>query len=120
MGAMSDPDPPDAPRADYRVTLANERTVLAWVRTSLGFVAGGIAVSELVSGAPAVRTALALLLVGGGGLGAVLAYRRWSAIEAAMLADEPLPASPLPRTVALVLLVVAAVTAVLVLDSVLR
>ncbi len=114
------PDRPEPPRADYRFTLANERTFLAWVRTSLAFVAGGIAVSELVSGSHALRTALGLVLVGSGGLGAVLAYRRWSAIEEAMQADEPLPASPLPRTAALVLLVVAAVTVVLVLDAVAR
>ena len=104
--------------ADYRFTLANERTFLAWVRTSLAFVAGGIAVSELVSGSRPLREALALVLVGCGGLGAVLAYRRWSHIERAMDAGEPLPVSPLPRVVSLVLLAVAALTVVLVLDAV--
>lgn len=27
---------------DYRFSLANERTFLAWIRTSLGFLAGGV------------------------------------------------------------------------------
>ena len=29
---------------DYRFSLANERTFLAWIRTSLGFFAGGLAI----------------------------------------------------------------------------
>jgi putative membrane protein len=110
--------PEDQPRrADYRFTLANERTFLAWVRTSLAFVAGGIAVSELVSGAHLLREVLALVLVACGGLGAVLSYRRWRSIETTMRSGDPLPTSPLPRAVALVLVVVAAVTVVLVLDA---
>jgi uncharacterized membrane protein YidH (DUF202 family) len=32
---------------DYRFTLANERIFLAWIRTSLALVAGGIAVVRL-------------------------------------------------------------------------
>ena len=31
---------------DPRFTLANERTFLAWIRTSLAFLAGGIAVTD--------------------------------------------------------------------------
>jgi putative membrane protein len=105
---------PEPPQVDYRFTLANERTFLAWVRTCLAFVAGGIAVSELVSGARAVREVLALVLVAAGAVGAVLAYRRWTTIETTMRRGGPLPSSPLPRVVALVLVAVAAVAAVLV------
>ncbi|GAA1914887.1 YidH family protein [Nocardioides marmoribigeumensis] len=108
----------DRPQADYRFTLANERTYLAWVRTSLAFVAGGIAVSELVSGDRVLREVLALLLVACGATGGVLAYRRWRAAEAAMRAGEPLPTSTLPRVLALLVVVVAAVTVVLVLGAV--
>lgn len=32
---------------DYRFTLANERTFLAWVRTGLGFFVGAIATDQL-------------------------------------------------------------------------
>lgn len=32
---------------DYRFRLANERTLLAWVRTSLGLIGGGVAVDAL-------------------------------------------------------------------------
>lgn len=33
---------------DYRFTLANERTFLAWIRTALALLAGGVAVIKLV------------------------------------------------------------------------
>ncbi|ANS31151.1 hypothetical protein WSS_A00165 [Rhodococcus opacus M213] len=32
---------------DYRFTLANERTFLAWIRTALALLAGGVAVGQL-------------------------------------------------------------------------
>ncbi|HET9290174.1 MAG TPA: DUF202 domain-containing protein, partial [Actinomycetes bacterium] len=36
-----------APEPDYRFTLANERTFLAWIRTSLALLAGGVALHSL-------------------------------------------------------------------------
>src|SRR5574340_1132464 len=42
-----DADVPAEP--DYRFTLANERTFLAWIRTSFGLLAGGVAVDHLLS-----------------------------------------------------------------------
>ena len=109
-------DASDGPQVDYRFTLANERTFLAWVRTSLAFVAGGIAVSELLSGSRALREVLALALIGCGALGALLAYRRWMSVETTMRRGGPLPSSPLPRFVALVVVAVAAVAVVLVVS----
>ena len=32
---------------DYRFSLANERTFLAWIRTGLGFVAAGVAIAAV-------------------------------------------------------------------------
>lgn len=71
---------------DYRFSLANERTFLAWIRTALGLLAGGIAVDQLtpdVAPAP-LRIALAVVCALGGALIGVTAYRRWARVEAAM------------------------------------
>ena len=34
---------------DYRFSLANERTFLAWIRTALGFLAAGVGLDQLAS-----------------------------------------------------------------------
>jgi putative membrane protein len=100
---------------DYRFTLANERTLLAWLRTGLALVAGGVAVAQFAPdlgvrwGSAAVAVALVLT-----GLGTALGgYLRWRGNERAIAADRPLPASRLLPTV------VAAVAAVLVVVAVL-
>jgi hypothetical protein len=36
----------DEQEPDYRFTLANERTFLAWIRTALALIAGGVAVAS--------------------------------------------------------------------------
>src|SRR6478735_4358592 len=80
----NDPDP--------RYSLANERTFLAWVRTSLAMLAGGVALHAL--GLPEtdwLRTALAVALVLLGGLTTALALVRWARIERAMRRHQPLP-----------------------------
>jgi|1186.fasta_scaffold693021_2 putative membrane protein len=110
--------PPEEPadHPDYRFTLANERTLLAWLRTGLALVAGGVAVATYAPdlgvrwGSAAV--ALALVLVG---LGTVAAgYRRWRSNEAAIVAGRPLPASWLLPTVASAVAAVVVVVGVLV------
>ena len=69
LGGGTEPDP--------RFTLANERTFLAWIRTSLAFLAGGIAVEAFTEDLfpEPVRTFLAvvLLLLGAIGIKALLA-----------------------------------------------
>jgi putative membrane protein len=77
---------------DPRFTLANERTFLAWVRTALAMLAGGVALHAIqVPGAAWVRSTLAILLVGFGGLVTVLALVRWARIERAMRRRTELP-----------------------------
>lgn len=95
---------------DYRFTLANERTFLAWVRTSLGMMAAGVAVVQFVPGLDLVRHALGILLITLGGLLSAASYRHWERTERAMRLGEKLPRSPVPALVAAVL-TLAAVTA---------
>jgi putative membrane protein len=99
---------------DYRFTLANERTFLAWVRTSLALMAAGVAVIRFVPGLTVVRHALGFLLIALGGLVAAISYRHWFAAELAMRLRRQLPVSGVPRVVAAVLALAAVVALVLV------
>lgn len=78
---------------DYRFTLANERTFLAWIRTALAFLAAAVGVDQLAPNiAPEIyRESLALILsLFSAGL-AYYAYRRWAYNEKAMRNDNELP-----------------------------
>jgi putative membrane protein len=84
---------PGATEPDPRFTLANERTFLAWIRTSLAFLAGGIAIEaftgELFVGA--VRGGLAILMLLLGMLISAGAAVRWLSVERSMRDKVPLP-----------------------------
>jgi putative membrane protein len=100
---------------DPRFTLANERTYLAWNRTALALVGGGLAASQLLHfDSEAVRLFVALPPIALGGALAALSYRRWEANEQAMRLGKPLPAGP-PRLLAYGLAVMAVAVAVLVI-----
>lgn len=84
---------PGGSEPDPRFTLANERTFLAWIRTSLALLAGGIAIEaftaelfqELVrKGLAAALLALGMLLSAGSAV-------RWIRVERSMRNKAPLP-----------------------------
>src|SRR6187200_2619513 len=83
----------DGSEPDYRFTLANERTYLAWVRTALGLLAAGVAVRQLVEpfGIKGGRTTLALLAIAASVVLIVGAYLRWINVQRAVRRGEPLP-----------------------------
>lgn len=82
-----DPDP--------RFTLANERTFLAWIRTSLALIAAGIGLDTFADDSlpPLLRTMLAAALILFGALLAGLAFRRWLSAERAIRRGTQLPLS---------------------------
>jgi len=104
---------------DPRFTLANERTFLAWIRTSLALLAGGIAVEAFTSDLfiPEVRKTVAILLlvlamvIGAG------AFFRWLNVERAMRQKAPLP---LPMIAPILAVGGAVVAAIFVVFVVLR
>lgn len=98
---------------DYRFTLANERTFLAWVRTSLALMAAGVAVVELVPGPPLIRHVLGLLLVMFGTTLSALSYGHWERNERTMRLGERLPYSIVPRLTAVALGVIGVAVLVL-------
>jgi putative membrane protein len=97
LAAVSTPDgaPTPAPHPDYRFSLANERTLLAWLRTALALVAGGVAMTQFVPelGFPAGGPTVSIALVLAGGVTAVAGHRRYRRNEQAIAADQPLPVS---------------------------
>ncbi|MFQ6328143.1 YidH family protein [Nocardia sp. CWNU-33] len=83
----------DEEEIDYRFTLANERTFLAWIRTSLGLLAGGVAVHTLVQPLrmSGLRRALALSCIVLAVIIAIGAYTHWRRVGTAMRRGDPLP-----------------------------
>ncbi|TDC38603.1 DUF202 domain-containing protein [Micromonospora sp. 15K316] len=101
---------------DYRFSLANERTFLAWLRTGLALVGGGLAVAQFLPPLPLrhLREVIAVVLLLLGGAVAVRAVDHWARTERAIRLGEELPASRFPALLALAvglgaLLLVAAV-----------
>ena len=83
---------------DYRFTLANERTYLAYVRTALALDGAGLAIVQFLTkvGSQRGREVVAILLVLGG-TGTLLAgFTRWRAVQAAMRRQAPLPSTFIP------------------------
>ena len=101
---------------DYRFTLANERTFLAWLRTGLALVACAVALAGLVPdlGPRPVRVALAAVLLLLAVAVTVGAYLRWDSTERALRENRSLPFGLLPRIVAGGVLVVVLGATVLV------
>lgn len=102
---------------DYRYTLANERTFLAWFRTALALIAAGVAVVQLIPplSFPAARQALGIVLtVAGGGL-SLAAALRWRAVQAAMRRGTDLPPTRVPALLGIGLAVLTTFVVVLLL-----
>jgi putative membrane protein len=104
---------------DYRFTLANERTFLAWLRTSLALIAAGVAVVQLVPefGVPGGRRAIGMVLVGLGILVSLGGTRRWRQVQLAMAKDDDLPRTRMPLLLGSALALLAIAVAVLLLAA---
>lgn len=99
---------------DVRFSYANERTFLAWNRTSLALIATGLAVVSLLPqfNLPIGRRLIGVPLIALGAVLAIMSYRRWDANERAMRLGLPLPPSDLTRVLAFGVGTAAAIAAV--------
>ena len=100
---------------DPRFTLANERTFLAWVRTALALVAGGIGLEAFVPrlAVPGLRQVLAVCLVLLGTAVSATAWSRWVRTQRAMRIGAPLPLPRLAPVLAFGIAAIALIAVVL-------
>jgi putative membrane protein len=104
----SEPDP--------RFTYANERTFLAWSRTSLALVVTGVAATQLLPELDIEfgRRLIGIPLIVLGAVLALVSYQHWYANERAMRLGEPLPPTRLGLVLALGIAVVSLLAIVVV------
>lgn len=107
----------DGEAPDERFTLANERTFLSWIRTSVGLVAAAVGLETFAPHVVAspVRTPLVVILLLVAAALAGYAFRRWLAVEAAMRTRRELRGTPATLVLATLIALAGAVLAVSVL-----
>jgi putative membrane protein len=103
---------------DPRFSFANERTFLAWIRTSLALIAAGLGVDAFATDLPSWgRTSLAGMLVFLGGMLAASSFQRWFRAELAMRHSAPLPLNRLAPILGVGISLGAALALVLLLSQ---
>lgn len=106
----SEPDP--------RFSLANERTFLSWMRTSLALFAGGVALESLgLHLQPDLRRAASVVLLIAGLISVVQAWVGWTGSERRLRTGEPLPSSPWSLPLVAVVLVAGVLVLLAVVTS---
>lgn len=99
-GAGAEPDP--------RFSLANERTLLAWIRTALALVGAGVVVDAVeLDVADSTQRVIGAVLVVLGAFAALGGWFRWATAERAMRLGRPLPGLALAAVIVAGLVVVA-------------
>lgn len=88
-------DPNRHCQVDYRFLLANERTFLAWMRTALALIAGGVALDQfvVVAGARDLVSFLGIFAILLGAIVAVLGTVQWRRGDKAMRSGSRMDSS---------------------------
>jgi putative membrane protein len=108
---------------DARFTFANERTFLAWSRTALALVVGGLAIAQLLPPFPGVpwgRHIIGTPLILLGCAVSVVSYSEWRTSQRALRHGQPLPRSRLPQILAIAITVIGLAAAVIAVLSAVR
>jgi putative membrane protein len=94
--------PEEEPEPDYRFTLANERTYLAYLRTALACYAGGLSAVQFldINGQRWPARVIGVVLVTAGIVTTAGAFHRWQLNLAAMRRGARLPVTRLPLMLA--------------------
>ena len=102
------------------MTFANERTFLAWSRTSLALVVAGLAVVQLLRPFPGIpwgRQVIGTPLILLGSAVSVISYLEWKGNQRALRRSQPLGRSRLPQILAATVTVIGLLAAALALVS---
>jgi len=113
----------DGTEPDARYTFANERTFLAWSRTALALVVGGLAITQLLPPFPGIpwgRHIIGTPLILLGSAVSVISYLEWKASRRALRHGLPLPRSRLPQILAIAVAVIGLIAAAFALLSAAR
>jgi putative membrane protein len=93
---------------DPRISLANERTLLSWMRCALALVAAGTTVGTVAEIEPVwLHAAVAIVPIALGLAAALLGYTRWRRVDEAVRLGMELPPDRELRVVALAVSLVA-------------
>ncbi|MBF0557666.1 MAG: DUF202 domain-containing protein [Nitrospirae bacterium] len=129
---MSEVDIETSKHRNRRVHMANERTFLAWIRTSIGIMAFGFVVEkfalfvrqfslafgkEVVAPSPGYSSIFGAVLVGFGALMGVLAFFRFKKMEKQIDTDTYQPSFLLDVMVTLTLLAIAVFLVIYIIHS---
>jgi putative membrane protein len=93
---------------DPRIALANERTLLSWMRCALALVAAGTTAGTVVDIKPQwLHAAVALVPIALGLAAAMLGYARWQRVDTAVRTGVEIPQNHELRTVSYAIALIA-------------
>lgn len=119
MDPVAEQDADEEFEPDYRFTLANERTFLAWLRTSLALLAAAVAVVQFLPefAIPGTRLFVGGVLACLAVLTAAAGLRRWEQVDYAIRRGLPLPPHSIPRWLAGGLILIGLLAVALVISK---
>jgi putative membrane protein len=102
---------------DYRFSLANERTYLSWIRTSLALLAGAVGIEHLVPefAGSDLRVLVSIILCAMAAFLPLMAYTRWAANERAMRTGQALPYSSAIKLISIIMFLIAVLLIIMML-----
>jgi putative membrane protein len=105
---------------DARFTFANERTFLAWSRTSLALIVAGLGIVQLLPPFPHVswgRHLIGVPLIVLGATVAIAGYTEWLMNQRALRRGDPIPRSVVPTILTVTITSIGILSAIVLLLS---